>query len=93
MNLILALLIPVSMHGLYNFSFTSELISSQLAYMLLFVFTIITIMMFKSLKKKQKKGIIFNKKYFTISLYNFVQVSTGILIFYLGLNYLVSITI
>ena len=93
MNLILALLIPVGMHGFYNFSFTSELISYQLAYLLLFAFTIITIMLFRSLKKKQKKGIIFNKKYLTISLSNFIQVSGGILIFYLGLNYLISITI
>ena len=93
MNLILALLIPVSMHGFYNFCFTSELISYQLAYILLLIFTIITIMVFKNLKKKQKTGIIFNKKYFAISLNNFAKVSSGILIFYLGLNYLVSITI
>ena len=92
-NLVLALLIPVGMHGLYNFSFTSELIPYQLAYILLLVFSIITIITFRTLKKKQKKGIIFNKKYFTVSLKNFVQASTGILIFYLGLNYLVSIMI
>jgi len=93
MNLILALLIPVGMHGFYNFCFTSELVPYQLAYIFLLVFTIITIMVFKNLNKKQKKGIIFNKKYFTISLNNFAKVSSGILIFYLGLNYLVSLTI
>ena len=47
MNLILALIIPVCMHGFYNFCFTSELISYQLAYILLLIFTIIMIMMFK----------------------------------------------
>ena len=38
LNLILALMIPVGMHGLYNFSYTSELVTSQVANILLFVF-------------------------------------------------------
>ena len=91
LNLILALMIPVGMHGLYNFSYTSELITSQVANILLFVFTVRAIMMFSNLKKKQKAGIIFNKKHYTISVYNFAQVSSFVLVFYLGLNYLVSI--
>ena len=91
LNLILALMIPVGMHGLYNFSYTSELVTSQVANILLFVFTVRAIMMFSNLKKKQKAGILFNKKYYTISVYSFAQVSSIVLVFYLGLNYLVSI--
>ena len=93
LNLILALLIPVGMHGLYNFSYGSQLITSQVANILLFIFTVRAIIMFSNLKKKQKAGIIFNKKYFTISLNHFVKVTFIVLLMYLSLNYLVSILI
>lgn len=89
LNLILALLIPVGIHGLYNFSYSSSLVSHQVASILLFIFTVRAIMMFSNLKKKQKAGVIFNKKYFTISASNFAQVSGIVLVFYLVLNYIV----
>ncbi len=89
LNLILALLIPVGIHGLYNFSYSSSLVSHQVANILLFIFTVRAIMMFSNFKKKQKAGVIFNIKYFTISASNFAQVSGIVLIFYLVLNYIV----
>jgi len=93
LNLVLALLIPVGIHGLYNFSLTSSLISNEIAYIILVVFLIRAWFLFKNLKKKQNQSIIFNKKYFTITLNHFINASTTVLLIMLGLNYLISITL
>ena len=91
LNLILALLIPVGMHGLYNYSYASPLISNQVANVILFVFFLRAIIMFKSLKSKQLEGIISHEKYFIINKNIFVQASSTVLLFYLILNYIVNI--
>ena len=91
LNLILALLIPVGMHGLYNFSFASSLVSPHIAYLLLIIFTIRTYFLFKNLKLKQKQSLIFNKKYYTIDITNFIQASSTVLLILLSINYLFSI--
>ena len=91
LNLVLALLIPVGMHGLYNFSYSSQLISPQVANIILFVFTIRAIFMFKKLKRKQQTGIIFNKKHYTITTNSFINATTTVLLIYLSLNYIVNI--
>ena len=93
LNLILALLIPVGMHGLYNYSYSSSLISNQVANVILFVFFLRAIFMFRGLKSKQLEGIISHKKYFIINKNIFVQVSTTVLLFYLILTYIVNIVL
>ena len=93
LNLILALLIPVGMHGLYNYSYASSLISNQVANVILFVFFLRAIFMFRGLKSKQLEGIISHKKYFIINKNIFVQVSTTVLLFYLILTYIVNIVL
>jgi len=69
------------------------LISYEIAYVILVVFIIRAWFLFKNLKKKQSQSIIFNKKYYTISLNQFINASTTVLLIILGLNYLVSITL
>ena len=91
LNLILALVIPVGMHGLYNFSLSSSFVSGYFSYIILIAFIIRAYFLFNDLKRKQSRSIIFNKKYYSISLNNFVNASTTVLIIYLGLNYLVHI--
>ena len=91
LNLILSLLIPVGIHGLYNFSLTSSLISQHMAFIIVIVFIIRAIFLFNSLKKKQKASIIFNKKYYRIDITNFIQASSTVLLILLFINYLFSI--
>ena len=91
LNLFLALFIPVGMHGLYNFSFSSTLISYQVAYFILIIFSIRAYLIFKNLKIRQKQSIIFNKRYYNISITSFINISTNILIIYLVLNYLINL--
>ena len=47
--------------------------------------------MFNYLKKKQKASIIFNKKYYSIDVTNFIQASSTVLLILLFINYLFSI--
>ena len=91
LNLFLALFIPVGMHGLYNFSFSSTLVSYQVAYFILIIFSIRAYLIFKNLKIRQKQSIIFNKRYYNISITSFINISTNILIIYLVLNYLINL--
>ena len=91
LNLVLALFIPVGIHGLYNYSLSSSVISSYFSYIIILVFIIRAFILFKTLKRKQSKSIIFNKKYYTISINNFVNAATTVLIVYLGLNYLINV--
>jgi RsiW-degrading membrane proteinase PrsW (M82 family) len=92
LNLFLAILIPVGMHGLYNYSLGSKVVSYHMANVILFVFFLRAIYLFRDMKQRQKKGKLFHKKHYTITVNNFIQASTSVLLIYLGLNYLVSIT-
>ena len=89
LNLFFALFIPVGIHGLYNYSFSSSLVSYQIAYFLLLVFSIRAYLIFKNLKLRQKQSIIFNQRYYNITLASFINISANTLIIYLILNYLV----
>ena len=91
LNLVLALFIPVGIHGLYNYSLSSSVISSYFAYIILIVFIIRSYILFKTLKRKQSKSIIFNKKYYNISISNFANAASTVLIIYLGLNYCINL--
>lgn len=93
LNLFLALFIPVGIHGLYNYSFSSLVISYQIAYFLLLVFSIRAYLIFKNLKLRQKQSIIFNKRYYNISLSNFINISVNTIIIFLVFNYLVYLVI
>ena len=93
LNLFLALFIPVGIHGLYNYSFSSSVISYQIAYFLLLVFSIRAYLIFKNLKLRQKQSIIFNKRYYNISLSNFINISVNTIIIFLVFNYLVYLVI
>ncbi len=92
LNLILALLIPVGLHGLYNFSYASPSVSYQMANVVLFFSFLRVIFMFKALKKKQLKGTITHKKYYFISLNKFTQSTSSVLIIYLAILYLVNVS-
>ena len=91
LNLFLALFIPVGMHGLYNFSFSSTLVSYQLAYFILLIFSIRAYLIFKNLKIRQNQSIVFNKRYYDITLTKFINISANTLIIYLILNYFINI--
>ncbi len=93
LNLFLALFIPVGIHGLYNYSFSSSVISYQIAYFLLLVFSIRAYLIFKNLKLRQKQSIIFNKRYYNISLSNFINISVNTIIIFLVFNYFVYLVI
>ena len=93
LNLFLALFIPVGIHGLYNYSFSSSVISYQIAYFLLLVFSIRAYLIFKNLKLRQKQSIIFNKRYYNISLSNFINISVNTIIIFLVFNYLIYLVI
>jgi len=90
-NLILALLIPVGIHGIYNYSLTSEILSSQISNVVLFIFLIRAILIFKDLKFKQKRAIIFNKKYYIIDGTKFIQAASTVLLIYLFITFIVSL--
>ena len=89
--LILAILIPVAMHGSYNYSISSDLFHWQFANVILFVSGLAAIFMFRNLKRKQKAGIIYDKKYYKITISNFTNATTTVLLIYLVLNYLVNL--
>jgi len=90
--LFLAILLPVGMHGLYNFSLSSDLLSNQIANIILFLSFLSAIYLFKEIKQKQSERKIFNQKYFSISVNNFFQATSSVLIFYLIINYIVEIS-
>ena len=92
LNLILALLVPVGLHGLYNFSYASPSVSYQMANVVLFVSFLRVIFMFKALKKKQLTGIITHKKNYFISVNKFIQSTSSVLLIYLAILYLVSVS-
>ena len=92
MNLVLAILVPVGMHGLYNFSLASEIVSYHFANVILFVFFLRAYYLFKDLKQKQTSTKIFHEKKYTITATNFIQAASSVLILFLILNYLVLIS-
>jgi RsiW-degrading membrane proteinase PrsW (M82 family) len=92
LNLILALLVPVGLHGLYNFSYSSPSVSYQMANVVLFVSFIRVIFMFKNLKSKQTSGTITSKKNYFININRFIQSTSTVLLVYLVLLYLVNIS-
>ena len=91
LNLFLALFIPIGIHGLYNYSFLSSVISYQVGYFLLLIFSIRAYLIFKNLKIRQKQSIIFNKRYYDITLIKFINISANTLIIYLIFNYFLNI--
>ena len=92
LNLILALLVPVGLHGLYNFSYSSPSVSYQMANLVLFVSFLRVIFMFKNLKSKQTSGAITNKKNYFININRFIQSTSTVLLIYLVILYLVNIS-
>ena len=92
LNLVLALLVPVGLHGLYNFSYSSPSVSYQIANIVLFVSFLRVIFMFKNLKFKQNSGAITNKKNYFININRFIQSTSTVLLIYLILLYLVNIS-
>ena len=92
LNLVLALLVPVGLHGLYNFSYSSPSVSYQIAFIVLFVSFLRVIFMFKNLKFKQNSGAITNKKNYFININRFIQSTSTVLLIYLILLYLVNIS-
>ena len=88
--LVLAILIPVGMHGLYNYSLSSNLISHQMANVVLFLSFLSAIYLFKEMKNKQSEGKMFHQKYYKITINNFIQATTTVLIFYLILNFIIE---
>ena len=81
------------MHGSYNYSISSDLIHWQFTNIILFVSGLAAIFMFRNLKRKQKAGIIYDKKYYDITISNFTNATTTVLLIYLTLNYLVNIVL
>ena len=91
LNLVLAVLVPVGMHGLYNYSLASNVVSYQLANIILFVFFLRAIYLFRDMKNKQKSSKMFHKKHYLITVNNFFQAASSVLVFYLALNYLIVV--
>ena len=91
LNLVLAILVPVGMHGLYNYSLASNVVSYHLANVILFVFFLRAIYLFRDMKQKQRESQMFHKKHYTITINNFFQAASSVLVFYLVLNYLIVI--
>lgn len=90
-NLILALAVPVGIHGLWNYSMSSEVVSYQIAYITAFFIFLRAIYIFKDFKRKQLEKTMFNKKYYSISVKDFSIASTIVLSFYIVLNFIISI--
>ena len=88
-NLILALAVPVGIHGLWNYSMSSEVISEQIAYITAFVIFFRAIVIFNSLKKGQLNKTMFNKRYYTISVKEFSKAATIVFLFYSLLTFMV----
>ena len=90
-NLLLALLIPVGIHGLYNFSLSSSIISSEISYLILIIFTIRALILFKNMRKTQNESNKVVKKYYTISINKFISASTNVLLIMLLFTYIINI--
>ena len=90
-GLLLALLIPVGIHGLYNFSLSSSIISSEISYLILIIFTIRALILFKNMRKTQNESNKVVKKYYTISINKFISASTNVLLLMLLFTYIINI--
>ncbi len=90
-NLILALAVPVGIHGLWNYSMSSEVVSEQIAYITAFVIFLRAIIIFNNFKKAQLDETMFNKRYYNITVKDFSLASIIVFSFYLILNFLISL--
>jgi RsiW-degrading membrane proteinase PrsW (M82 family) len=90
--LILAIFVPVGMHGLYNFSLSSDLVSNEIANVILFLSFLAVIYLFREMKFKQSTGKMFHQKFYTITLSDFFQATSSVLVMYLIMNYIIEIT-
>ena len=90
-NLILALAVPVGIHGLWNYSLSSEVVSEQIAYITAFVIFFRAIVIFKNFKKGQLNKTMFNNRYYSISVKDFSKAGTIVLLFYSFLTFVVYI--
>jgi RsiW-degrading membrane proteinase PrsW (M82 family) len=90
-NLILALAVPVGIHGLWNYSISSEIISEQIAYITAFIFFFRSIYIFRNFKRNQLNKTMFSVKYYNITAKDFSFASIIVLSFYLILNFLISL--
>ena len=81
-NLILALAVPVGIHGLWNYSISSEVVSEQIAYITAFVIFFRAIIIFNNFKKAQLDKSMFNNRYYSISVNEFSKAATIVLLFY-----------
>ena len=86
-NLILALAVPVGIHGLWNYSMSSQVVSEQIAYITAFVFFFRAIIIFKNFKKSQLNKTMFNNRYYVISAKEFSKAATIVLLFYSFLTF------
>jgi RsiW-degrading membrane proteinase PrsW (M82 family) len=88
-NLILALAVPVGIHGLWNYSMSSEVVSEQIAYITAFIFFFRAIIIFKNFKKGQLNKTMFNNRHYFISATEFSKAATIVLLFYSLLTFIV----
>ena len=88
-NLILALAVPVGIHGLWNYSMSSQVVSEQIAYITAFVFFFRAIIIFKNFKKSQLNKTMFNNRCYVISAKEFSKAATIVLLFYSFLTFAV----
>ena len=90
-NLILALAVPVGIHGLWNYSISSEIVSEQIAYITAFIIFLRSIYIFRNFKRNQLNKTMFNIRYYNIAAKDFSLASIIVLSFYLILNFLISL--
>ena len=89
LNIFLALFVPVMFHGLYNYSLSSNILSSYFADIVLLILIIRTYFVFKELKKAQitKKT---HKKYYLIDTLDVSKISILILSILILFNYFIG---
>jgi hypothetical protein len=61
-----------------------------MANVVLFLSFLSAIYLFKEMKNKQSEGKMFHQKYYKITINNFIQATTTVLIFYLILNFIIE---
>ena len=91
-NLILALAVPVGVHGLWNYSLSSDALSSQIASITAFLVFLRAIFIFKDFKKRQKSKKLFHVKYYTITTNDFIKASTIVLLIFVVVNIIINLS-
>ena len=92
-NLILALAVPVGIHGLWNYSLLSDAVSEQIAYITAFIIFFRSIYIFRNFKRKQLNKSMFSVRYYNITAKDFSLASIIVFSFYLTLNFLIDFLI